>query len=397
MNFQFQLREYKKQNGTQAIRLRFFTSAKDIQYVDTGISVLKTHWDSKKQIIKKHPLEESLNASLVALLNEIKILYYKNEGISAKRLLQIYKNSKKYNENSFFNFFEEVINEMTIKESFYSVQVYKAVFNKLKEFSSFLNFSDINPIWAKDYQQWAIKKGNKLNTANANLKVVKAVLNKAVRLEIIDKNPLRNYEMKYTNTSKDFLTYEEIKKIEKAVFPERNRNWSLARDVFLFSFFSAGMRFGDICKLKWENITENEIVYVMGKSIKRSGAKRFLPLNSKTLNILEKYKNSNSVFVFPMLNGLEKADKQRIVSRISSCNLDLNRALKKIAKFVFIEKNLSLHISKHSFADYAVKNNVDLLHISKLLGHTKLATTEHYLKDFYNKEQAEVMNKLFGE
>lgn len=396
MNFQFQIREYKKQNGTQAIRLRFFTSSKDIQYIDTGISVLSTQWDSKKQIIKKNPLEEKLNASLTSLLNEVKSLYYKNEGISAKRLLQIYKNSKKYNDNSFFNFFQEVIDEMVLKENFYSVQVQKAVFNKLKEFSSSLNFSDINPIWAKDYQQWALKKGNKLNTANANLRVVKAVLNKAVRLEIIDKNPLHNYELTYVNSQKDFLTYEEIQKIENAVFPQRNKNWDLARDVFLFSFFSAGMRFGDVCRLKWQNVTENEIVYVMGKSIRRSGAKRFLPLNSKMLNILEKYKNNNSVFVFPMLKGFEKADKQQIVSRISSCNLDLNRALKKIAKFVLIEKNLSLHVSKHSFADYALKNNVDLLHISKLLGHTKLATTEHYLRDFYNKEQADVMNKLFG-
>lgn len=396
MNFQFQIREYKKQNGTQAIRLRFFTSARDIQYLDTGISVLKTQWDSKKQIVKRHPLEEKLNTSLTALLNEVKSLYYKNEGVSAKRLLQIYKNANKYDENSFFNFFQEVINEMALKESFYSVQVQKAVFNKLKEFSSYLNFSDINPVWAKDYQQWALKKGNKLNTVNANLKVVKAILNKAVRLEIIDKNPLHNYELTYLNSQKDFLTYEEIQKIENAVFPERNKNWNLARDVFLFSFFSAGMRFGDVCKLKWENITQNEIVYIMGKSIRRSGAKRYLPLNSKTLNILEKYKNENSVFVFPMLKGFEKADKRRIISRISSCNLDLNRALKKIAKFVLINKNLSLHISKHSFADYAVKNNVDLLHISKLLGHTKLATTEHYLKDFYDKEQADVMNKLFG-
>ena len=72
MNFQFQLRDYKKKNGTQAIRLRFFTSANDIQYIDTGVSVVKNQWDEKKQHVKKKPLEEQLNASINALLNEVK-------------------------------------------------------------------------------------------------------------------------------------------------------------------------------------------------------------------------------------------------------------------------------------------------------------------------------------
>jgi hypothetical protein len=104
MNFQFQLREYKKKDETQTIRLRFFTSSKDVQYLDTGVSVLKSKWNEKKQVVKKHPLEEQLNASLNALANEVKMLYYKNEGTLAKRLIQIYRNSKKYDGSSLLNF-----------------------------------------------------------------------------------------------------------------------------------------------------------------------------------------------------------------------------------------------------------------------------------------------------
>ena len=67
MNFQFQIRSYKKQNNTQSIRLKFFTSANDTQYLNTQVSVLKTQWDTKKQRVKKHPLEEFLNAKLNTL------------------------------------------------------------------------------------------------------------------------------------------------------------------------------------------------------------------------------------------------------------------------------------------------------------------------------------------
>ena len=72
MNFNFQLRTYKKRNETQAIRLRFFTSANDVQYIDTKISVIKNQWDSKKQLVKKHALEENYNSKLTELLNSVK-------------------------------------------------------------------------------------------------------------------------------------------------------------------------------------------------------------------------------------------------------------------------------------------------------------------------------------
>ncbi|WP_237275196.1 hypothetical protein [Tenacibaculum ovolyticum] len=49
MNFNLQINTYKKQNGTQAIRLRFFTSNKDVQYISTGISVLLNQWDKKNK------------------------------------------------------------------------------------------------------------------------------------------------------------------------------------------------------------------------------------------------------------------------------------------------------------------------------------------------------------
>ncbi len=54
-----------------------------------------------------------------------------------------------------------------------------------------------------------------------------------------------------------------------------------------------------------------------------------------------------------------------------------------------------MHMAKHSFSDYAVKSKVDLLVLSKLLGHVKLSTTQHYLKDFYQKEESEQVHSTF--
>lgn len=395
MNFQFQLRDYKKQNGTQAVRLRFFTSSKDIQYLDTGVSVLKTQWDEKKQQVKKNTLEEQLNASLNALLNEVKMLYYKNEGVSAKRLLQIYKNSKKYDSSSMLDFFQSIIDETRMKEAIRTAKTYQRYLDKLRTFSSYLSFTDISPLWAKDYELWLMKRGNKPNTIASNFKCLNAILNKAVKLGLIEKNLLKGYEIRTVNTKKESLTIEEINLFEQYEIAPHFKAMELARDMFLFSFYTAGMRFSDVCKLKWENVTDTEIVYTMGKSQKRAGATRYIPITPKLSAILQKYK-ANKKYVFPILDKCKDKDIEGIEYTIFIANNKVNRAIKILAEHIGITKHVSMHIAKHSFASYAVKNEVDLFHISKLLGHTKLSTTEHYLRDFFQKEQADVMNKLFG-
>ena len=396
MNFQFQQRTYKKQNGTQAIRLRIFTSANDIQYIDTGISVLKNQWDDKKQQVKKHPIEEQLNASMNALLNDVKILYYKNEGVSAKRLLQIYKNSKKYDGSSLLNFYQSIVDENKMKGAIRTAKTQQHYIDKLSKFASFLSFADISPLWAKDYEKWLISRGNKPNTIASNFKCLNAILNKAVKMGLIEKNPLKGYEIKTVNSKKEVLSIEDIGLLENYEIAPHFKGMELARDIFLFSFYMAGMRFSDVCKLKWEDVTDTEVVYTMGKSEKRAGATRYIPITPKVKQILERYK-ANKTFIFPILDKCDLNNIEKVEYTIYIANNKLNRSIKILAKHAGITKHVSMHIAKHSFASYAVKNNVNLFHISKLLGHTKLSTTEHYLRDFFQKEQTDVMNSLFGQ
>lgn len=75
--------------------------------------------------------------------------------------------------------------------------------------------------------------------------------------------------------------------------------------MFLFSFYTAGIRFSDIYRLKWENIVENEIVYTMHKSKARAGAKRTLPLVPKAISIVARYKGRDPLFVFPHPSGIK--------------------------------------------------------------------------------------------
>lgn len=396
MIFNLQLRSYKKKNGTQAIRVRFFTSSNDIQYVDTKISVLKNQWDHKKQIIKKHPLEESLNAKINELKNELQTLYFKNKGISAKRLIQIYKATQKYNTASFLDFYQSIINETDLRGKTRTAKTLQHYHDKLAKFSNKIAFSDISHDFMKDYEIWLIKKGNKKNTIASNLRAIISICNQAVKLDLIKKNNAKGYKIEKENVEKQSLTLDEIQKLIDLEIHSRHKAMVVARDMFLFCFYTAGMRFTDMCLLKWEDIGDNDINYTMNKVKGRAGSRRSIPLNPKSKSILEKYKNKDNIYIFPPLYTYEKRNTQKEIEyKIYIRNNNYNRALKIIAKQCNINKPISMHMGKHSFTDYAVKSNVNLLMISKLLGHTRLETTQHYLKDFYKKDESDTINKLF--
>ena len=396
MIFSFQQRTYKKKNGTQAVRLRFFTSSNDSQFIDTKISVKKNQWDPNKQLVKKHPLEENLNASLQSLISELKNIHYKNPGASAKRLLQIYKNIKKYNTSSFLEFYQSIIDEMNLKGKTRTAKTTQIYLNKIKVFASHVSFSDISVQWAKEYEIYLLKKGNSTNTIASNFKSIYATLNKAVKFGLIEKNPIKGYTIVTENVEKQSLKYDEIIKLTDFKIEKRHKGMIKSRDMFLFSFYSAGMRFSDVCKLRWINVVGNDIVYTMEKSKTRAGSRRTIPLNPKSIEILDRYKGKDDVFIFPPLYGYENANNETIEKRLYIQNNAVNRSLRIIGEKLNFSFNLTMHIAKHSFADYAVKNDVGILILSKLLGHTKLSTTQHYLKDFYHKEESDTINKLFG-
>lgn len=396
MNFKYYLGTYEKKNGHRSLRLKIETSKSDVQYIDAGISILKNQWDGNKQKVKKHQLEEHLNGKLSSLLSKIQKLHYENEGISAKRLHFIYSNRKKHDNSSFIDFYRSLVDEMKIKGKVRTATTQDKFIDKLEKFSGNVSFSDLSPQFAKDYERWMLKKGNKVNTIASNFKAINAALNKAVKLGLIKYNPIKGYEIRTENTEKESLTYEEILSISEFEIPERFKGMIKARDMFLFSFYTAGMRFSDICKLKWSNIEGTNLVYTMSKSRARAGSKRTIPLAPKAMEILEKHRNVGDVYIFPILYGLDKKSIEEIEHKMYIGNNAVNRSLKKLGEQVGLDKKVTMHMAKHSFADFAVKNDVSVLMISKLLGHTKLSTTQHYLKDFYHKEESDEITRLFG-
>jgi integrase len=202
------------------------------------------------------------------------------------------------------------------------------------------------------------------NGTMKHLERLKKMVNWAHANEWIDKNPFAAFRLRFKRHEMEFLDKDELARIEgrDLADPMLRR----VRDLFVFSCYT-GLAYVDLFMLKPENI----IVGADGLQwIKTSRKKTAIPVNVPLLRpaagILEK------------IRADENAEKWGTVfPRIS--NQEMNRSLKLIGEICEIKKRLTFHLARHTFATtVTLLNGVPIETISKLLGHTKLATTMIY-------------------
>jgi len=210
--------------------------------------------------------------------------------------------------------------------------------------------------WAQQTQGWS-----KIYTREV-LYVVKAAVNIAVDLHYIEYNPIR-YKIKLRKSDikhKETLSFSEVKLIEEASFPKNTLEE--ARDVFLFQIYT-GLAYGDVLKLRKEHVKKDDqgrnwVIKNREKTL--SIAK--IPLIDKAQVILDKY------------DYLE--EKVLPVNHLATYNI----LLKKIMKTLSIDRNISSHCARHTFATLMRESGSDLNNIKQIVAHSSTSMTEHYAK-----------------
>lgn len=237
-------------------------------------------------------------------------------------------------------------------------KVHKAVYKKFITFLELekivINSSrDINEELCYEFKEYLAKELNGY-TPLSYLKRFKVFLNYCVRKKIFKESPCKNISVKTNNEgiSKNVLTIEEIVTLNKTEF----KNTEVKR-AFLFALFS-GLRYCDIKQLKYENIDfKNQTLTIIQE---KTGVKLSQPLHPVALNLLESDKSNNTkIFNIPTNEGT-------------------NKALKSWAKKANIDKKITFHCARHSFATNLLINDSNIVTISKLMGHTNLRYTQVY-------------------
>ena len=204
------------------------------------------------------------------------------------------------------------------------------------------------------------------NTAVKYIKNFHKIINICLANGWLTKDPFANYKAKVKEVIREFLTEQEIQSLmEKEFVSER---LELVRDIFVFSCFT-GLAYIDVKQLTPDNI----VLGIDGdkwinKNRQKTDTNSKIPLLPTAQYIMDKYSdypvNKNKGTILPILS-----------------NQKMNSYLKEIATVCGINKELTFHIARHTFATtVTLSNGVPIETVSKMLGHTNLKTTQHYAK-----------------
>lgn len=393
-------RPKKDKEGQRTIYIRI-TQGTKVRYVSTGLKVKPRYWNEEKGKVRSSDYydEDSMNKiiqdKIKAVTDEIYRRKATDQDINPDALKKVI--TTKSDPSSDFIKYAEKFADRKRQTNIQTGRRYDAIVYKLQEYTGGkLPFKDLSVSWLKEYSDWLAKeRENKPNTIHSNMRAIRAILYDAIREGIFpqEKNPFFKMTLKQPKVSRTKLNPGEIKALMR-IDEFYDKMEELARDAFLFSFFTCGMRFRDVALLKWKQKEQNHIRYKMNKT----GNSQSVKLVPQAIAIMNKYIKSATPdsFVFPLIDSTKNIDDPKIRDQdISSKNAYVNKRLKTLAGKAEINKSISFHVARHSYADIARKKGVDLHSISKSLGHQGLKTTEKYLKGLDNQTTDQAVENLF--
>ena len=395
-------------DGRNTILLRLTRNRKSSRYT-TNISVNPTNFNKKarfgKWIRTSDPYAERNNDNLIKKYNDLKFFcddwIEENPSISASHLMAKYKAHKSAEQlpSSWLNYFDKQIEHYkSIKKERYAIRM-EAIRNKFRDFlgGQLLDLNDTSVELASKFEAYLYSIKNQSNTVDGNLKVIKQIYRRAIDDNLVTSPDLKflKYSVKTLHVERDKLTLEEIEKLEKLEAPEYSWVWN-ARNYFLFAFYMGGIRFGDFVELQWKNVVDGNLRYLMNKT----GKQQQLTIHPKAMGIIELYKNENpdpDSFIFPLLpKTYFESDRLRQIRLSGAKNALVNKNLKLVAQKAGIEKKLSFHIARHSFAYIAFKKTKDPLAVQMTLQHSKLKETQDYITSLANEGERDILGEIFN-
>ena len=364
-------------DGKSMVMLRCSLNGERANFGSTGIGVDPKTWDCTKSRVKGKNTEAlSTNLQLSNLEDLVTSLYYKYEKtdkLSLERIKQDYL-GKTVSTETIMELFE-AHNDDVKKQvgcgglSTTSYSKYELVRKRfaqmiLKQYRrKDLRLTEVTPFVIHDFELYLRTEiGQSPNTATKTLKTFKSVILFGIRNGLMTNNPFANIRFHLKGVDRGYLEDDELNRLMNKEIG--NKRLSLIRDLFVFSCFT-GLAYIDLANLKGENIvTLNGVEWIKGRRVKTGTLINVVLLDIPKRLIL-KYTD-------------DKRRKEHLFPIIS--NQKMNEYLKEIAAICDIDKNLTCHIARHTFATMALSKGVPIESVSKMLGHTNIRTTQIYAK-----------------
>jgi integrase/recombinase XerD len=378
---------YISKEGKRKIYLHVFVQGKRVR-LNTGVSIDPIHWnDENKEVMNTHPKAKEINAILInciSAVNDILINYsLEKKELTPDQLRTAYENPAK--KIDFWGWMEETIKKRKGVLSPSTVTMQLSIITKLQQYKKKVTFSEIDKKFISDVELYCKKTcKNNQNTIHKTLKTIKTYVKIAVERDLIRKNPFIEYTIKKSHVNRVILTEDEIKKLIETFELRRGKpNQLKALQMFLFSYMACGMRMSDVKALEWKNIYKDELItFAPKKSSNVSGKIISIPLSKSALR-MARYNN-------------EKKIAGKIFEPLTEQSI--NRFLKEICTVQKINKNISFHSARHSFATIFLEHNPgDIATLKELMGHSRIEQTMVYVHvdERLKRERMKYMDECF--
>ena len=280
---------------------------------------------------------------------------------------------------------KEILRWGTLK-NYFTTKKYIEVFIKEKYRTSDVYLATLNYKFIADFELFLRKhspvdhqKPMENNTVMKHIERLRKMIKMAIRYEWLGKDPFIAFQQKFHHVERGFLTEEELKSIEEKTFSISRLQY--VKDLFTFSCYT-GLSYIDVMQLVPEHIQIGaDKEFWLYTSREKTDQPVKIPILPVAMEIINKYKNDPKALIH-----------NRLFPNIS--NQKLNSYLKEIADLCGITKNMTFHLARHTFATtVTLTNGVPIESVSKMLGHSKISTTQIYAK-VIEKKVGEDMSRL---
>jgi len=334
------------------------------KYFTTGKSILPKHWNQNTQKVSANcnnftDIQDAIDLFIGRAKEFTAMANIERRTLDLDAFEKMLR-GEVYDQTNFIAFMEHDIKHNCGKYEKGTIANYNVQVSKLKVFRAKVPFAQLNPFFWREYESHLIGKGNNPNTVHKAFRTLKVFIYRAIEQGIIQANPFIKVRVERKEGNMQYLTREELAKLEKLYTGFLTKDLKKTLQYFLFACYT-GLRYSDIKELKHAHIFLGEHSYIEKEMFKTSRMVKIPLIDQAKMLISEK-----ALPQIPVFN--------------TYCNQVTNRHLKSIMKLSGINKHISFHCARHTFATITLGLSSDIAVVSKLLGHTKIETTQIYAK-----------------
>lgn len=364
--------------------------------INLGIKIDEKYWDNKQEKIKpNHPncslIQLKISRTLAKIQEGSLKLENQDKSVTSTEIFNLLQ--KKKATTSFIEFANEQIENLLKAGRIGNSIAYRCAIEKVKKYigKNELKFEQVDYRFLEDFEISMINDGMKPNAIASYMREIRAIYNKAIKMEIVELKyyPFSKYKIKTEKTINRALTIEEIKSIVKIDLTGYS-NLVIHRKLFLLSFSLIGMNFADLLSLKQENIINGRVIF-QRKKTKKVYSIKLLEISKQLVKDLQLSTNINSNYILPFVKSNETNLQQK--KDIGLVIHNTNDNLKRIAQILKINKPISTYYARYTWANIAKSLGYSKDLIAEALGHEYGNKVTGIYLDNFDKELIDEMNE----